>query len=709
MASRTQPRLGPASLRALKYNRAVAACAGIGFSLPALWFFLTQQLKDMNTHGFENEATGLHKQQPPAETREDSLPPLPDDSQARSQYDASLADQAVRLPALLFDARFWQLGVAFFSFLITCLKQVLAPDKGLSEKQRNTQMAVAVRQLLFDLGPTFIKLGQFLSVRGDILPEEMAHELALLQDRVPPFSLQQVRQTIVADLGAQPEQLFSEFHEVTLASASIGQVHRVRLKEGGLAVIKVQRPGLARAFYRDLGLMRLMARWWIFFGKMLSKAKIYLPAYPGVSQKKTSRNFDIGAWLELSDEFGHTLFSEIDYLKEGRNADRLRRAVRSKPYIRVPRVIWKYTGRHVLALEYIPGTKISQVDELKEKGFDLEHLGNLLINCYLEQFVLTGFFHADPHAGNLAVDDYGRLIIYDFGMMGEIQEAQRRALLQCVMAVVRRDPERVVESLTELGVVDAQASRQAVSRAIAPFIEYYAGRDIMDLDFQHLEADIDKVVAERSFRLPANLAYLLRAGSSLEGIARTLKPDFSFVEAVKPVMTKWALKQGVESLARSGKLLEFAEFAFSELRAAMRTGKEPHLQATETATKVAGAKNAKTSDVEPINMQAAPAEPDAIPVLPAKGDVCEVRKEEMQANLQHLSALRLLSASSSVVSIGAILWLASVASSKYGQVSLYFLAVGIALLGAIIFWKFTDLLKWSSQRLAEVERRGSGD
>lgn len=663
----------------------------------------------MERDGFEKEANSPDGPQPPATDREYSLPPLPDEAQSRSEYDPALADQAVRLPALLFDARFWQLGWAFMSFLIACLAQVLAPDKRLSEKERLIEKAAAVRQLLFDLGPTFIKLGQFLSVRGDILPEEFAQELALLQDRVPPFGLDQVRETIGSDLGGTPEQLFADFNPLPIASASIGQVHRIRLKEGGWAVIKVQRPALAQAFYRDLGLMRLMARWWVFFGKLLAKAKIDLPAAGFGPKGPKRKSFDVSSWLELSDEFGHTLFSEIDYLKEGRNADRLRRAVRSNPHIRVPRVNWKYTGRHVLTLEYIPGIKISQVDELRNKGFDLEQLGNMLINCYLEQFVLTGFFHADPHAGNLAVDDYGRLIIYDFGMMGEIQELQRRALLQCVMAVVRRDAQLVTRSLTELGVVDADASKEAVTRAIEPFIDYYAGRDIMDLDFQHLETDIDKIVAERSFRLPANLAYLLRAGSSLEGIARTLKPDFSFVEAVRPVMTKWALQQGVESLARSGKLLEFAEFAFNELRASWRPGKTQSGDERETATKIPLLKSSKVRGTAPSQPKLLPAVPEvAPPQPPAKCDRAHLHKEQLLVLRRRLIVLRFICLSSIVVSIGAIVWLASVASSSYGRLSLYFL-VGFVLLGAIIFWKFTDLLKWSSQRLAEVEGRGSGD
>jgi predicted unusual protein kinase regulating ubiquinone biosynthesis (AarF/ABC1/UbiB family) len=569
----------------------------------------------------------------------------------------------------------------------------LFPDKTLDEQQRLRARAVAVRQLLSDLGPTFIKLGQFLSVRGDLLPEEFAEELALLQDRVPPFKIEQVKETIRLDLGGTPQEIFAEFDPEPIASASIGQVHRVRLKEGGWAAVKVQRPQMSSSFYRDLGLMRLMARWWA----SLSALGLQLGIQPVPARQQSPTQFtrhrplDMNAWMELSDEFGHTLFSEIDYLKEGRNADKLRRAVRSKPHIRVPRVHWRYTGRHVLTLEYIPGIKISQVDELRARGFDLEQVGNMLVNCYLEQFVITGFFHADPHAGNLAIDDYGRLIIYDFGMMGQISETQRRALLQCVMAVVRRDAEHVTASLMELGIVSKTAPAEAVSRAISPFIDYYAGRDIMELDFRHLESDIEKVVADRSFRLPADLAYLLRAGSSLEGIARTLKPDFSFVEAVRPVMTKWALQQGIESLAKSGKLLEFAEFAFNELRASLRTS-----QTAEAAADADGKQSLlsrmKTAGKTQASAPKAIAPPSEKVAEHVKCKKCEQHDNEIGRLQARAKAAWVLMLIYFVMSTSAIFLLASVSSFSYGQLSLYFL-IGFSVLGAILFWQFTKLLK----------------
>ena len=217
--------------------------------------------------------------------------------------------------------------------------------------------------------------------------------------------------------------------------------------------------------------------------------------------------------------------------------------LRDSAQIRIPRVIWKYTGRHVLAFEYAPGIKIDRIAELKERNFDLVEIGNQLVYAYLEQVLIHGYFHADPHAGNLAIDDEGRIIIYDFGMVGEISEAQRLAIAGCVTSVIDKSGDDVAQHLVELGVLNADAAKAPIVRTLTPFIDYYSGRSMRDLDFTNLERDIDQIALERALKLPANLAYLLRAGSSVEGIARTLQPDFSFVEAAKPFIQRWLLSK----------------------------------------------------------------------------------------------------------------------------------------------------------------------
>ncbi len=432
-------------------------------------------------------------------------------------YDPAQADRSVKVAKVLTDPRFWRMASSVYTFSTQSVKDKMS--KGLSKNDRRRRRGKRLTDTLVELGPTFIKLGQYLSVRKDFLPPEYADELAHLQDKVPPFSSDQVRAIITAELGAPPEKLFARFDEKPVASASIGQVHRAKLAEGKEVVIKVQRPDLAQMFYQDLGYMRVLAR----VGNMV---------YP-----KGNWNY----WIELSDEFGRTVFNEINYIQEGRNADRVRTILKDRRQVRVPRVLWKLTGRRVLTLEYLPGIKADRIEELKKLGIDLPQIGNELVSCYLDQVLLHGFFHADPHAGNLSIDSNGNIIIYDFGMVGEINESQRDAITGCIASVIQRDPKQLVTHLVSLGIIKAEANVEPITRALQPFIEYYGGKEIRELDFTHLEQELDQIALEKALRFPPTLAYLLRAGSSLEGIARTLQPNFSFVEAAKPSLKKWVL------------------------------------------------------------------------------------------------------------------------------------------------------------------------
>jgi predicted unusual protein kinase regulating ubiquinone biosynthesis (AarF/ABC1/UbiB family) len=436
-------------------------------------------------------------------------------------YDPKKADRSIRPQELVKDKRFWQVSRTLTAFVAGSISEKYGKDTALSGSEKRKKRSSRVRQALIELGPTFIKLGQFLSVRRDILSDEMADELALLQDKVPPFDVAIARKIIEMDLGSPPEKLFARFDDVPIASASIGQVHRAWLQDGTPVVVKVQRPDLASRFYQDLGYMRLATR----LGARLKKSTVW------------------DDWLQLSDEFGRTLFQEINYLQEGKNADRLRQILKGHPEIRVPRIFWKYAGKRVLTLEYIPGIKVDDIKALEDSGLDLIAIGNRLVSCYLDQVLLHGFFHADPHAGNLAIDDWGNVVLYDFGMIGEITDVQRDAITGCIAAVIRRDVEELIVHLKILGIVKENAKTEPVRRAIEPLIDYYAGKGLRELDFSHLESDIDQIADDRAINLPPTLAYLIRTGTALEGVARTLHPNFSFVEAAKPSLRKWILNK----------------------------------------------------------------------------------------------------------------------------------------------------------------------
>ncbi len=394
-----------------------------------------------------------------------------------------------------------------------------------SQSERLRRKACAIKELLIELGPIFIKVGQFLSTRRDALPPEIVEELSCLQDRVPAEEALAVRQMVKDELGANIEEIFGWFEAHPIASASIGQVHRALLADGTPVVLKIQRPGLSTLFCQDLGYMRLAAK----------------------TAALTNGGASAG-WLALCDEFGKTLYQELDYIQEGRNADRMRSVLRDYPQVKIPRVNWKYTRRRVLTLEYLPGTKIDNLPAIKELGVNLRSLACLLVDCYLTQVVGAGFFHADPHAGNLAVDEQGCLIIYDFGMVGELSECERKALSDIVSAVCRRDASKLARCLVELGVITSEEFEEKVARLLAPFFDYWSGAEILAVDFTELESEFDELAAAKVFCLPAGLAYVLRTGSSLEGIARTLKPGFSFACAAQPFVRRLAIEQGLVKL-----------------------------------------------------------------------------------------------------------------------------------------------------------------
>jgi predicted unusual protein kinase regulating ubiquinone biosynthesis (AarF/ABC1/UbiB family) len=434
-------------------------------------------------------------------------------------YDPTLADQAVQLRRLLRDKRFWSTLSTLSNLLSTIALDRLIKNKKRTKAEQAKERAKRIKEAFLDLGATFIKLGQFLSVRKDIISEELAEELASLQDQVPPFDVETLKAIITRELSGAPESLYLEFEEKPIASASIGQVHLAKLKDGRKVVVKVQRPELSETFYQDLGYMRFIAR----IGPLIRPSA------------------DWTSWLALSDEFGRTLFEEIDYIKEGRNADRIRLILKEHNALRIPRVYWKLTGRRVLTLEYLPGVKIDRHKELASLGIDPVAIGNNLVGAYMEQVLTHGFFHADPHAGNLAVGPDGKIVIYDFGMVSEISQLQREAILGCIASVINCNPQELVKNLVNLGIVKGGAHQASLERAVNPFIEYYKGKQIRELDFSHLEHDIDQIASDRALKLPPSLAYLLRTASSLEGIARSLHPNFSFVQAAKPTVKKWAL------------------------------------------------------------------------------------------------------------------------------------------------------------------------
>jgi predicted unusual protein kinase regulating ubiquinone biosynthesis (AarF/ABC1/UbiB family) len=385
-------------------------------------------------------------------------------------------------------------------------------------KKRTRQRAAWLREALLELGPTFIKVGQLISTRADILPTESVEELSKLQDKVPAFGFEQVRRTIETELGKPLETLFPHFDPTPIAAASLGQVHRAQLVTGADVVVKVQRPGLIRLFEVDLAILRRIAT--------------YFQSHP-----RYGRGRD---WVGIYEECGRILHLEADYLNEGRNADTFRRNFRDRPNIAAPRIYWRFTSRRVLTLEYLPGIKISNYEALTAAGLDPKALARLGAESYLEQLLNHGFFHADPHPGNLAVTTEGTLIFYDFGMMGHIQPLTREKLLAVFFGVARRDANAVIQALVDLGALELTGDPGPIRRSVQYLLDNFMegsgaqGTGDRPISVAAISDDLYEVAYDQPFRFPATFTFVMRALSTLEGIGRGLDPNFNFLEIAKP-------------------------------------------------------------------------------------------------------------------------------------------------------------------------------
>ena len=382
------------------------------------------------------------------------------------------------------------------------------------EKQaaRRRSQAVWIRENFLELGPTFIKLGQLFSTRADLFPVEYVEELSKLQDRVPAFPYEQVKATIESDFVKPIDQLFSNFDPIPLAAASLGQVHRAKLYSGEDVVVKVQRPGLKQLFTIDLAILRQIAR--------------YFQNHP-----KWGKNRD---WMGVYDECCRILWEETDYLLEGRNADTFRRNFRGEDWVCVPRVYWKYASPKVLTLEYMPGIKISHYEAIEAAGLDRKVLARLGAKAYLQQILNGGFFHADPHPGNIAVNTDGALIFYDFGMMGQIENNIREGLMDTLVGVAQKNSGKVVQSLINVGALVPTGDMSSVRRSIQFILDNFMDKPFEEQSVDAISEDLYEIAYGQPFRFPATFTFVMRAFSTLEGVGKGLDPEFNFMEVAQP-------------------------------------------------------------------------------------------------------------------------------------------------------------------------------
>lgn len=435
--------------------------------------------------------------------------------------------------------------VATFLLKAWLINQKFAYKGGITEekkKEKRKMLAKWLKEGLLRLGPTFIKIGQQFSTRVDILAQEYVDQLAELQDQVPPFESEVALKIVEEELGAPVGQIFERFDSDPIAAASLGQVHRATLR-GEEVVVKVQRPGLKDLFDIDLKNLRVIA-------ENLQKLD---PKSDGAKRD----------WVAIYDECASVLYQEIDYNKEGANAERFANNFKDLEYVKVPKIYWEFTTPQVLTMEYVPGIKINRIAALDQLGVDKQILAKYAVEAYLEQILRHGFFHADPHPGNIAVDDAngGRLIFYDFGMMGSISPNIREGLLEAFYGVYEKDPDKVLQAMVQMGVLVPTGDMTAVRRTAQFFLNSFEGRlaaqraereaAVTELGFKKpltkqekvekkkmrlaaIGEDLLSISVDQPFRFPATFTFVVRAFSVLDGIGKGLDPRFDISEIAKP-------------------------------------------------------------------------------------------------------------------------------------------------------------------------------
>lgn len=392
---------------------------------------------------------------------------------------------------------------------------------GNGKRQRRRRAQWLVRQLL-ELGPTFIKLGQALSTRSDLIPLEYVEALSELQDRVPPFGTVEAMAVIEAELGGSVQNLFEEFDPFPLAAASLGQVHRAKLYSGEEVVVKVQRPGLEALFNLDIEVLHRVVR-------LLNQ---YVPG---------ARKYELEA---LYHEFFGLLYQEIDYMNEGRNAERFQNNFQNYHHILVPKVYWRYTSKKVLTLEYLPGIKIDDRRTIEDCQIDPNHVIQLGVSCYLKQLLEDGFFQSDPHPGNMAVRRDGRLIFYDFGTMTEVKALAKDQMINTFFGVLRKDTNAVVDSLMYMGLLEPMQDMTPVRRVVSFVLDRFREKPVDLRAFQEMSDEVYVLFEQQPFRLPAQMMFIVKSVSTLDGIARNLNPQYNLLAASKPFIAN--LTQNVD-------------------------------------------------------------------------------------------------------------------------------------------------------------------
>ncbi len=389
------------------------------------------------------------------------------------------------------------------------------------ERMEKLTQSERIRMAIEELGPTFVKLAQILSTRPDLIPLQYLQELEKLQDQVPPFPFLQVKEIVEDELKAPLDRKFEQFEKTPLAAASIGQVHRARLPGGEEVVVKVQRPRIRKIIGVDLEILYHLAT---LIERYIEEWEIQKPT-------------------RIVEEFARTLEKELDYTIEASHAERFARLFHGNPLIYIPRVHREISTSRILTMEYIQGIKASELALLDKMGFDRKVIASRGADLILQQVFKYGFFHADPHPGNIFLLP-GNVICYlDFGMMGSVDRQAREDFADIVFGYVQQDPSQIVQTLLKIVEWDSEPNRRTLERDIIEFIELHGGKPLKELRIGSLLKKLQELITRHRLRLPPDIFLMIKAMSTIEGIGSVLDPDFDLIEKAAPFIRKIRLER----------------------------------------------------------------------------------------------------------------------------------------------------------------------